>query len=160
MTDIKDVSDVNDVKVSIDVEKAHAEVVNEMTLYNECLSTLKQRLVEGQLEVNAQNIMLILKITMEIIEFTQLKGTKQRSLAVRLIRQVVIEAPISDDKEKLLLDMIDNGIVDNTIDLVVSATHGELNVNAAQGIAYNCFTRLLKKLLDVLIERSNRANKQ
>ena len=141
--------------VSIDVKKAHNEVVNEMTVYNESLSLLKQKLEEGNLEVNAQNIMLILKITMEIIEFTKLKGTKQRSLAVRLIRQVVIEAPISDDKEKLLLDLIDNGIVDNTIDLVVSATHGEVNVNAAQGIAYNCFTRLLKKLLDVLIARSN-----
>ena len=39
------------------------------------------------------------------------------------------------------------------IDLVISATQGQLNVNAAEVIAYNCFTRLLKILLDKLTKR-------
>ena len=35
-------------------------------------------------------------------------------LVIKLLRHIIVEAPISDNR-KLLLDMIDNGIVNNMI---------------------------------------------
>jgi len=57
----------------------------------------------------------------------------------------VVDAPISDDKEKLLLDLIDNGILANTIELVVDATKGEIDVNNVTQVAAGCCATFLKK---------------
>ena len=95
-------------------------------------------------EITPQTIITVLRVAMETVEFTQLKGEAQRGLAVRLVRRAVEDAPVSDDKEKLLLDMIDNGILDNTIDLVVAATQGQIDVNTAIACATAC-CNLLKR---------------
>ena len=47
----------------------------------------------------------LLKITMEIVVFI-IKGNEQKKLVEKIVRQVVV-ITISDEKEKLLLDMID-----------------------------------------------------
>ena len=98
----------------------------------------------GNLEINAENIMTILKFAMEIVETTELKGEDQKALCIKLLRDVVVEAPIADEKERFLLNMIDNGTIGNTIDLIIDATKGELNVNAAKQVAQNCCLAFLK----------------
>ena len=80
----------------------------------------------------------ILRFSMEIVETTHLKGEAQKTLALKLVRNVVVEAPISDDKEKLLLDMIDQGILGNTVDLIVLASKGQLDVNLIAQTAAGC----------------------
>ena len=61
-----------------------------------------------------------------------------------MVKKVVKDAPISDEKEKLLLDMIEEGVVGDVIDLVVSATKGELDINAVEKAAVGCCLALLK----------------
>ena len=48
------------------------------------------------------------------------------------------------NKEKLLLDMIDSGILSDTVELVVDATKGELDVNAMVKVAAGCCATFLK----------------
>ena len=81
---------------------------------------------------------------MEIVEATNLKGVEQKNLVEKLVRKVVKDAPITDEKEKLLLDMIDEGVVGDVVDLVVAATNGEVNVNAAEQAAVGCCLAILK----------------
>ena len=107
-----------------------------MSLFESSLKKLKEML--RGVKINAKNIMLVLKFAMEIVEATQLKGEAQKTLVEKLVRQVVVDAPISDEKEKLLLDLVDNGIIGSTADLVVSATNGEINVNAAVSTGVAC----------------------
>lgn len=106
--------------------------------------------IEG-IEINAENIIKVLRFAMEVVEATETKGEEQKDLAIDLLKQVIINAPIADEKEKLLLDMIDEGILADTIDLVVQASKGELDVNAAvevaQGCATTCFGNAMKKYL-------------
>jgi hypothetical protein len=75
---------------------------------------------------------------MEVMEATKVKGPAQRDLAIKLVRQIVVEATISDEKEKLLLDMIDQGILANTIELVVAASKGNLDINTVVAVASGC----------------------
>jgi hypothetical protein len=89
-------------------------------------------------EINVENFMTILRFSMEIVEITQLKGSAQKELALKLVRAVVVGAPISDEKEKLMLDMIDQGVLGNTLDLVVEASKGNININAAVKVATGC----------------------
>ncbi len=107
-----------------------------MVEFEKCVKELKERL-EG-VEVCAENFMLVLRYAMEIVELTELKGKEQKDMALRLVRKVVVDAPISDDKEKLLLDMIDQGVLGNTVDLIVDASKGNLDLNKAVKVATGC----------------------
>tara|TARA_Y100000996_G_C22465565_1_gene619904 strand:+ start:232 stop:627 length:396 start_codon:yes stop_codon:yes gene_type:complete len=98
----------------------------------------------GKMEITTSSIIVILRFAMEVVEATQLKGSAQRDLCTSLVKDVVIAAPLSGDKEKLILDMIDSGVLSNTIELVVDATHGELDINAAVGIATGCCAAISK----------------
>lgn len=112
-------------------------------VFKTSLNALKEKV--GTMEINAQTIITVLRFAMEVVEATQLKGAAQKELAIKLVRQIVVEAPISDDKEKLLLDMIDSGILSDTVELVVDATKGELDVNAAVKVAAGCCATFLKR---------------
>jgi len=115
-------------------------------LFNESLQELKGRIVDK--EVNAATLMIILRVSMEIVEATRLKGADQKELAKRLIRQVVVDAPIADEREKLLLDMIDQNVIENTIDLIVAATRGELDINSVQEVVKTCCLPFVSKLVE------------
>ena len=97
-------------------------------------------------EINVANIMSIVQITMEAVELTKVKGEKQKDLAVKLIKQIIEDAPISDDKEKFLLDMLKEGVIGSTIDLVVAASKGELDINSVKEVAVGCCGFLIKKI--------------
>ena len=111
-------------------------------IFNNCLKQIK--LTIGRTEINAKNIMYIVKVAMEVVEVSEVKGSEQKVLVNKLVSKLVIDAPISDAKEKLLLDILDEGIVDEVIDLVVSASKGELNLNAAKEVATSCCLGLFK----------------
>ena len=82
---------------------------------------------------------------MEIVEASKLKGEQQKKLVTKIVRKVIVDAPVADEKEKLMLDMVDQDIVGNVIDLVVSASKGEVNVNAAVAAAAGCCLSFTKK---------------
>ena len=48
-------------------------------------------------------------------------------------------------KEKFLLDMIDNGTVGNTIDLIVGASRGEIDINTVTQVGTNCCLAFMKR---------------
>ena len=112
--------------------------------YDKCLTNLNEILESKGIVITPKTIAIVIKIAMEIVEASSLQGEEQKILVEKLIRKVVKDAPIADDKEKLLLDMIDEGIVGNVIDLIISATKGELNVNAVEKAAVGCCLTLLK----------------
>ena len=113
-----------------------------MADFEECMKMLKVKLQD--VEVTVENFMVIVRFAMEVVEVTQLKGSAQKELAIRLVRAVVVEAPISDEKEKLMLDMIDQGVLGNTVDLVVDASKGNIDINNVVKVATGCFAACCK----------------
>ena len=107
-----------------------------MTDFTDYMQMLKHKL-QG-VEVSVENLMVVLRFAMEVVEVTELKGGAQKELAIRLVRTLVVEAPVSDEKEKLMLDMIDQGVLGNTVDLVVDASKGNLNINKVVKVASGC----------------------
>lgn len=106
-----------------------------LTLH-EVVTTVVNRL--GGREVSPQTLMVIVKYAMEVVELTKLKGSEQRQMVVDVVKQVVVDAPISDEREKLCLDMIESGVLGQTIDLVVDASKGHLDINRVASLAENC----------------------
>ena len=112
--------------------------------FDTSLKKLNEKLESRNIEITPRSITIVIKICMEIAEATRLKGKEQKVLVERLVKKVVKDAPISDEKEKLLLDMIEEGVVGDVIDLVISATKGELDINAVEKAAVGCCLALLK----------------
>ena len=120
-------------------------VVNEVTKNkDELIDKATDKVFEALLEqaknvgVKKSTIAVLIKYVMEAVEDTPLKGAEQKDYALRLIRSLVVELAEDDDKEYLLI-AIDSGSVSDTIDLVVAASRGELNVNmVAETAATSC----------------------
>ena len=94
-------------------------------LYSQLISKI------GDLQVNSRSTMLAMRYGMELVEATKLKGEEQKQMVLKMVRKLIIDAPISDEKEKLCLDLIDDGIMSQTIDLIIDATRGNLSINSA-----------------------------
>jgi len=116
-------------------------------LFDQCHQHLKLKL--GKQEINSATIMTVVKISMEVVEASEAKGKRQKSLVVQLVKQIVKDAPISDEKEKFLLDLIDNGVLGDTIDLIIDASKGKLDINkvgkCAKTVGVSCFSACFKK---------------
>ena len=111
--------------------------------YEECRKQLLDKI--GKLEINTQTVITILKMAMEVVEATQLKGNAQKQLCIKLVKDIVIAAPLTGNQETLILNMIDSGVLNNTIDLVIDATQGKLDINSAIGVATGCCAAFMKK---------------
>ena len=113
--------------------------------YDAALLKLQSTLKERNIEVSSKTITQIVKIAMEIVEATKLKGKEQKALVERIVRKIVTDAPLDESKKSIVISMLDEGIVGDVIDLVVSATKGELDINSVEKVATGCLSCFLKK---------------
>jgi hypothetical protein len=139
---VEEVVEVVKEKVEELVSNAVEEVV-ENEVVQELVETVAEQVVDkafddlveklnvkiGSVEITPQSVMMVVRFAMEVVEATELKGAEQKAMVLRLLEHVIRVAPISDEKEKLCLDMLSEGVVSNTIDIIVQATRGELDVN-------------------------------
>ena len=112
--------------------------------YDAALLKLQSTLKERNIEVSSKTITQIVKIAMEIVEATKLKGKEQKVLVERIVRKIVNDSPLEESKKSIVISMLDEGIVVDVIDLVVSATKGELDINTVEEVATGCCLAFLK----------------
>tara|TARA_B100001175_G_C19432018_1_gene601683 strand:- start:236 stop:670 length:435 start_codon:yes stop_codon:yes gene_type:complete len=94
----------------------------------------------GNMRITPDSIILVLQYAMEIVELTTLTGPEKKTAVIDLIRNAVVDAPMNDHIESILLEMIDDGILSHIIDVIVSAARGKLHLSAAMSastIAYS-----------------------
>tara|TARA_B100001057_G_scaffold424515_1_gene447326 strand:- start:1 stop:438 length:438 start_codon:yes stop_codon:yes gene_type:complete len=127
-------------------ESKNGEVSNILVAaaYDSALLKLQSILKERKIEVSSKTITQIVKIAMEIVEATKLKGKEQKVLAERIVRKIVNDSPLEESKKSIVISMLDEGIVGDVIDLVVSATKGELDINTVEEVATGCCLAFLK----------------
>ena len=112
--------------------------------YDSALLKLQSTLKERNIEVSSKTITQIVKIAMEIVEATKLKGKEQKVLVERIVRKIANDSPLEESKKSIVISMLDEGIVGDVIDLVVSATKGELDINSVEKVATGCCLAFLK----------------
>ena len=127
-------------------ESKNGEVSNILVAaaYDAALLKLQATLKERNIEVSSKTITQIIKIAMEIVEATKLKGKEQKVLVERIVRKIVTDSPLEESKKSIVISMLDEGIVGDVIDLVVSATKGELDINSVEKVATGCCLAFLK----------------
>ena len=95
----------------------------------------------GNISITPDSIIMILQYAMEIVELTTLSGPEKKAAVIELVRDAVVDAPMDDHVESILLEMIDDGILSHTINVIVSATRGELHLNGVMNASkIACFS--------------------
>tara|TARA_B000000477_G_C6059872_1_gene213956 strand:- start:16 stop:453 length:438 start_codon:yes stop_codon:yes gene_type:complete len=112
--------------------------------YDTALMKLQSTLKERNIDVSSKTITEIVKIAMEIVESTKLKGAEQKALVEKIVRKIIVDSPLEESKKSIVISMLDEGIVGDVIELVVSATKGELDINSVEKVATGCCLAFLK----------------
>ena len=111
--------------------------------------------IEG-FELNAHNLIKILRITIEIVEVLEMPGKEKKTLVIDLIKKYIQESDINETEKNICLEMINNGTLAETIDLVIDASNGELDVNNVIDLGKSCCAVLLK----VILQRKEKKKKK
>lgn len=82
----------------------------------------------GQLQDDA-DIFRYLKVIIENVERENLKGNEKKDLAIRILEDIIKTSILDDAKQTYCLSLIEHGVVGNSIDIIISAASGDLEVN-------------------------------
>ena len=104
--------------------------------FDSCLGQLKER--SSNIEINGQNLMIIVKYAMEIVEVSELKGVEQKEIAIKLVKKLVDDSKLKDNIKLTINDIIDSGVLSVTIDLIVDATKGKIDINLKKKLKRFC----------------------
>lgn len=120
-----------------------------MKKYQEVYNILLKKINDiDSFELNPHNLIVLLKITIELVEFLELSGREKKSLVIDLLKKYVNESEINENDKQICLDMINNGTISETIDLVIDASNGSLDINNVIDLGTSCCAILLKNLLE------------
>ena len=88
---------------------------------------LKERI--GLTELTSESIHLILKESMELVDELNISGSEKKDNVKNIVKTLVNDLVKDGNEKRLLLEIIDNNILENTIDLIVKASKNEININ-------------------------------
>ena len=113
---------------------------NKLIIYNAILETLKEKV--SNISIRPSTLYLIIKYVMEEIENTPTKGVEQKEMALKLIRELIIDFAEGED-DKVLLQLLDDNTIGSMIDLIVDASKGKLNINAISNVGAGIFNNCI-----------------
>lgn len=118
-------------------------------IVNDTLKQLKQVLEDKGIEVSPSSVMKLVREAMQIVEHTSLKGIQQKELVNELLLRIFNDTvSLSEEHKKMCEELVNSGIIGETVELVVGATKGELDVNQLQEVVKetaSCCFAFIKK---------------
>jgi hypothetical protein len=92
--------------------------------------------------ITVKTLHILIKYVMEAAEQSPLKGKDQKQFALRLIKELIDNMSDSNTEKYVLLNLYESESISNTIELVVSASKGELNLNKVGSCIWSCIKGL------------------
>lgn len=82
--------------------------------------------------VSEQTLMQALPIVIECVETVKdddITGKDKKELAIRILKFILDKTSVSGGKKTVLLDLINGGALDITIDIIIDASKGKFELN-------------------------------
>ncbi len=86
----------------------------------------------GEEKITVGTIHLVLKEGMELVEKLDCQGSQKKEHVITIVKAVVIDLVDDEDDERMILELIDKRILENTMDLIIMASKGQLNINSKE----------------------------
>ena len=122
------------------------------TIITELKSTWKEK------QITIETIHLLLKDSMELVDKFNCPGIEKKQHVKSIMRIVVIELIENPDHEKVIIDIIDKDILGNTIDLIILASQGKLNLKnkKTQNQLLSCFKTIIYNVIHIVKSKKNK----
>jgi hypothetical protein len=137
-----------------EIETTQGHGVDFSHIHNPLIDRLKRevetRMRKVGLNMCKSTLTRYIACVMEVIEESQVsKGVDKKKLALTILRELVELVPVGEDGERkkekeIVLELIKDGTLSDMIDLVVSATRGELNINRAVSVTSRCCVKFFR----------------
>ena len=105
--------------------------------------------IEG-IEINAETVMTLLRYAMEVVELSEIKGPQQKEMALKLLTLAIEDSCLDASHKETYLNMVKNGVMATTVDIIVDATKGKLAVNKTIKKAKGIFVQVKNYVIDIL----------
>lgn len=130
--------------VSIETTK---QIINETEReYQKILESISNRIKKST--ISPSTITKLIRFVMEEMENSTIKGEERKNIAIKIIRELISDNDeISEETKNLCLQLIDNGVIENTIELIIQATRGNLNINTVKNVSKGCLINCLTACL-------------
>ena len=115
---------------------------------------LKQKF--GETRITADTVHILLKEVIELVEHYSCPGSEKREHVVTIVKALVNDLVDDNEEKRIILEMIDKKILENTVDLIILATKGQLNINNKQtqtkvvSCVKSCFSILVDTTMHVV----------
>ena len=130
--------------VSIDIS-----IINNSNIVTEIVEQTLIKYTSESLAI--QNITSVIAYIMELVEKTDIKGKEQKKITINVITKITSLLPETDQRRIDILKFIDTGGADNLIEIIISASKGEFDINKIIQTGYSCmktfrpyFTKFIK----------------
>lgn len=124
---------------------AQVRVVSIESITSELVKNVTEQMNGAGLQLSPKTVMSVLKIAIEAVEGSPVKGSEQKDLAIKVVLEIATNAGLPEDQLTIIRALVDGGFVSDTIDLVIAASQGKLNINQVQEVAKGCFSACFKK---------------
>ena len=132
--------------------------INEQDLLNEIYDKLLEKIKVSlpDIKLDHKIIFKILKILLELIDIYEMTGEEKKQLALKVLRKYVDNSNMSDDEKELCYSLITDGILSETINIIISAARGEFDIKDSTELGLTIAEKFLVYLLKKLRERRKR----
>lgn len=119
--------------------------------FNYCKEEFIKQVKENKVAISSESVMRLLRIAMVVVEQTKETGEKKKEFAIQLLKELFLnDKTILADTKLEVLNLLTNGVVSDSIDIIVDASKGKFEVNkiekVVEEVAKSCFTICLEKL--------------
>ena len=137
ITNPEQVNLVENTDVNTDVNTELKRILKE-----KAMALLKEKFQVENL--NSDLIVKFVVLVMELVEDTDIKGKSQKELVLNVVTEVINESQLTDEEKKLYTSILRSENTNNTIDLIIDASKGKLNLNKVKKTAFGCLLSCLK----------------
>lgn len=119
--------------------------------FNYCKEEFIKQVKENNISVKPDTIMRLIRIAMVIVEQSKESGANKKQFVIELLKEVFLNnAEISSEHKLEVLHLVTNGVVSDSIDVIVDASKGKFDLNkvekVVEEVAKSCFTVCFEKL--------------
>ena len=138
-------------------------LINDEELLKELLILTTESMIKDKLKIDSKTDLIpTLKVVMEMIEEKEVSKDQKMFLAKKVLEKLISETKMETEQKQLCLDLINNGLIENTIKLIADASKGKININKKklkEDAKKGCISWLISKLQE-LNNNSNEATNQ
>ena len=102
----------------------------------------------GDTKISISTIHIIIRECIEMLENLNIPGSEKRKHALIIIKTLMDDLSDNKEQHELMIKILDEHLIENTIDLVIDASRGKLNINTKKNkvLAHGCINLLLALL--------------